>query len=309
MSLIRSCLVGPTGRAFPCSGLTASVESPQEEYLLSEVGLPPEGSSSPEIDRQLCQVVGLNQNFTSKAGTQYHIQVEDRGPVVDPVTESMVRRVNVIVYSNYGEPNARIIHGRDHDFPDVRNQAHNRFIEDRIKVLASEARAIITIKEERLVTRIKRLIREYYVSKDESKRREFAEVNALYPFLFSRAWRELKADKDRSARPPAPLPAEVAVEAEAHPEDVVYPLDAGLRERVLEIERIIVELEEDVRVLKAQGGADDILLQTCRKLAARARESLTGRDGSEFSERRLDMMRNSLRTTWRQVKSRLKSSS
>jgi hypothetical protein len=270
-------------------------------YLLSEVGLPSE--SQAELDRHLCQVVGLNQNFTSRVGTQYHIQVEDRGPVMDPVTEGMVRRVNVIVYSNYGEPNARIIHGRDHDFPDVRNQAHNRYIEERIKVLASEARAIIAITEERLVTRIKRLIREYYLTKQEAKKREFAEANALYPFLFSRAWRELKDEKDRGARP-SPAPPE----AEPPSEEVLYPLDAGLRERVLEIERIIIDLEEGVRVLKAQGGADDILLQTCRKLVARARESLSGRDGSEFSERRLDMMRNSLRTTWRQVKSRLKQS-
>ncbi len=279
---------------------------PKGEYLLSEEGLLSEGQSA-DLDRHLCQVVGLNQNFTSKAGAQYHIQVEDRGPLMDPVTDAMVRRVNVIVYSNYGEPNARIIHGRDHDFPDVRSQTHNRFIEERIKVLASEARAIIAIKEERLVTRIKRLIREYYLTKQESKKREFAEANALYPFLFSRAWRELKDEKERGVRPPPP-PPEAEAEAEAPPEEVLYPLDAGLRERVLEIERIIIDLEEGVRVLKTQGGADDILLQTCRKLVARARESLSGRDGSDFSERRLDMMRNSLRTTWRQVKSRLKSS-
>ena len=59
----------------------------------------------------MCQVVGLNQNYTSSAGTPYHIQIEDRGPLVDRVTETPVRRVNVIVYANYGEPNARIVHG------------------------------------------------------------------------------------------------------------------------------------------------------------------------------------------------------
>ena len=55
-------------------------------------------------------------------GTLYHIQIEDRGPVADPVLEREVRRVNVIVYANYGEPNARIIYGRDHDFEDIRSQ-------------------------------------------------------------------------------------------------------------------------------------------------------------------------------------------
>jgi hypothetical protein len=61
-----------------------------------------------------------------------------------------------------------------------------------------------------------------------------------------------------------------------------------------------------LRVLKGQGRADDILLQTCRKLVVRAKESLAGRDSSDFSARRLDMTRNSLMTTWRQVKSRLR---
>ena len=88
---------------------------------------PPEAPGMEKgLARHLCQVVGLNQNFTSKVGTPYHVQIEDRGPLLDAASEQWVRRVNVIVYANYGEPNARIIHGRDHDFPDVRTQEHNR---------------------------------------------------------------------------------------------------------------------------------------------------------------------------------------
>jgi hypothetical protein len=80
-----------------------------------------------------------------------------------------------------------------------------------------------------------------------------------------------------------------------------------MRDRVLEIERVIGALGRDLEVLKAQGDADDILLQTCRKLVTRAQGSLTGRgEASDFTSRRLEMMRNSLMTTWRQVQSRLK---
>jgi len=107
-------------------------------------------------------VGGLNQNYTSRSGTQYHIQIEDRGPVVDSVLETEVRRVNVIVYANYGEANARIVHGRDHDFPDVRSQEQNRLIEQRIGALTAEARASIEEAEDRQVCRIKALIADYH---------------------------------------------------------------------------------------------------------------------------------------------------
>jgi hypothetical protein len=68
----------------------------------------------------------MNQNYSSRAGTGYHVQIEDRGPVFDDVTEEWVRRVNTIVYAHYGEPTARIVYGRDQDFPDVRTQEHTR---------------------------------------------------------------------------------------------------------------------------------------------------------------------------------------
>src|SRR5438477_11924375 len=254
------------------------------------------------LDRSRCQVGGINQNYMSRAGTPYHIQIEDRGPVVDRVSEQEVRRLSLIVYANYGEPNARIVHGADHDFPDLRTHEHNRFIEQKIQELAAQSRQVIEEKEDRLVARIKTLVREYYATKDDATKKEFEHANATFPFVFSRAWMELKADQG-SAMPASP-PPEAAIEAP--PEEVLYPLDDELRERVIEIERLIIALGQDIMRLKAEGGADDILLQTCRKLVTRAKESLSGRDPAEFSARRLEMSRNSLMTTWRQVKSRLK---
>jgi hypothetical protein len=275
-------------------------------------GPPAQGQPAGGLARHLCQVVGLNQNFTSRAGTLYHLQIEDRGPVMDAVREKEVRRVNVIVYANYGEPNARIIFGRDQDFEDVRTQEHNRFIQAQIAQLAREAREVVEEKEKRRVERIKAAIRAYHRTKDEAARRALEEANALFPFVFSRAWMELKQEKGRSGAAGEPAPAagpEVAPPPEAEPAapaEVVYPLDPGLRERVLEIERIVEELGRDLDRLRARGSADDILLQTCRKLVTRARESICSREATDFTAKRLEMTRNSLMTTWRQVQSRLR---
>jgi hypothetical protein len=270
----------------------------------------PPGGPPGTLERRLCQVVGLNQNYTSSSGTSYHVQIEDRGPVLDRVSETEVRRVNLIVYANYGEPNARIVYGRDHDFPDVRTHEHNAIIKARIAELATQSRGIIEEREQRQVMRIKCLIREYYLTKNEATKREFEEANTIFPFLFSRAWVELKRDRATAvpaeAPPPtAALPPRGLPPEEGPPEEVLYPLDAELRERVIEIERLIIEVGQDLQRLKAMGKADDILLQTCRKLVSRAKESLSGREPSEFTTRRLDMTRNSLMTTWRQIKSRL----
>ena len=245
-----------------------------------------------------CRVGGLNQNYTSTAGTLYHIQVEDLGPVVDRVTETPVRRLNVIVYANHGEPNARIVHGRDVDFPDLRTRAHNAAIQQRIPELAAEARQVIERKEQWQIARIKGALREYHRTKSDESKRYFTDANALFPFLFSRAWLELRQEKAASGDAPA---AETVVA-----EEIVYPLDTQLRERVLDIERLIEEVGRDLQALKAAGGADDILVQTCRKLVQRARETLVGGEGSEFNLRRLDMTRSSLAVTWRQIRSRLK---
>ena len=101
--------------SIPASGLPGGPEEP------------PKSPAGP-LDRKLCQVGGVNQNYMSAAGTLYHIQIEDRGPVLDRASARELRRVNVIVYANYGEQNAQIVHGRDHDYPDIRSHAHNTFI-------------------------------------------------------------------------------------------------------------------------------------------------------------------------------------
>jgi hypothetical protein len=263
--------------------------------------------TSGRLDRKLCQVIGLNQNYVSASGTLYHVQIEDLGPIVDRVSEAEVRRVNVIVYSNYGEPNARIVHGHDHDFEDIRTHEHNHAIKRVIQDLALDARRIVEEKEEREVARIKAALREYYLTRSQEAKREFETANALYPFLFSRAWRELKSERERNQRGTAAAGSGTPAIRGRGLMDVVYPLDTEPRETVLEIERIIVELERDLRRLVDAGGADDILVQTCRKLVARAREGLSGADAPlELSDRRLEMTRNSLATAWKQVRSRFR---
>ena len=170
------------------------------ERMASSGGSPPPDSPTDGgLARNLCQVGGRNENYVSRAGTLYHIQIEDRGPVADPVLECEVRRVNLIVYANYGEPNARIIFGRDHDFEDIRSHSHNRFIETRISQLSQEAREVVEQQETRRVERVKATIREYHQTKGEEAKKALEEANALFPFVFSRAWMELKQDKSRSS--------------------------------------------------------------------------------------------------------------
>jgi len=262
------------------------------------------GSATATLDRKLCQVGGVNQNYTSAAGTLYHIQIEDRGPVLDRASEKELRRVNVIVYANYGEPNAQIVYGRDHDYPDIRTQAHNTFIKSRIADLAAEARRVIEESEQKQVMRIKCLIREYYLTKSESVKKEFEEANAIYPFLFSRAFLELKMEGPPSANAAVAAAADAAAQVETSGE--ARPAAAILGEIASDIERIIAEIEDGLTKLKAAGKSDDILVQTCRKLVTRARETVAENGTSGFTARRLEMTRNTLATTLRQVQSRLR---
>jgi hypothetical protein len=239
--------------------------------------------------------MGLNHNHSSRSGTSYHVQIEDRGPVFDDVSEVWVRRVNVIAYANYGEPSARIVYGKDHDFPDLRTHEHNRTVAQRIQDLAGEVRQILEDKEERQVGRIKQLLEAYYRTRDEHLKQEIEQANGLFPFVFARAFQELKAEKP-TATPSTPPAAD----------ETVYPLDGAEREVVLEIERIAGDLERDLASLKERGAADDILQATCAKLLARARESLSRKDSSaEFTARYLEMTRNSLVTAYRQVRARV----
>lgn len=269
------------------------------------------------LPRHLCRVMGLNQNYTSRSGTAYHIQIEDRGPVFDDVSEEWVRRVNVIAYANYGEPTARIVHGRDHDLADIRTHAHNREVSRRIQELAAQAVVLLDEKEGRQVARVKKLLKRYYDTRDDAVKREFEAQNALYPFVFARAFQELRSERARVAETlaaetlaaenaAASLAAAAAAEAATlEVEEVEYPLDPALRDLVLEIERVSEELRRDLDALRARGAADDILQSTCAKLVARAQESLSRRHGADFATRHLEMTRNSLVTAYRQVRARL----
>jgi hypothetical protein len=253
--------------------------------------------------------MGLNQNHSSRSGTPYHVQIEDRGPVFDDAAETWVRRVNLIAYANYGEPTARIVYGKDHDFPDIRTHDHNRAVAQRIQELASEAREVLEEKETRRVGRIKGLLESYYRTRDDKVKQEIEDANALYPFVFARAFQELKADRPAAAEPHAPKePATPEAVTMPAPElgETEYPLDPAQRELVLEIERVAHEMQGDLAALKARGAADDILQATCAKLLARAKDSLTRRDSSsDFATRYLEMTRNSLVTAYRQVRARV----
>jgi hypothetical protein len=219
--------------------------------------------------------------------------------VFDDATECWVRRINVIAYANYGETTARIVYGRDHDLPDVRTHLHNHQVGRRIQEFAVEVVALLEERERRQIARIRKLLKRYYETRDEDVKREFEEANALFPFVFARAFQEFKAER---ARATAALPA---VEVPSESDEIVYPLDPALRDLVLEIERVAAELQRDVAALKARGAADDIVQATSAKLIARARESLTRRHGSDFAVRHLEMTRNSLVTAYRQVRARL----
>ena len=257
------------------------------------------------LARDRCRVMGLNRNYTSPLGTGYHIQIEDRGPVFDDATEQWVRRVNTIVYANYGESTARIVHGRDEDFPDLRTVGHNQQIEARIQEAAGEVQDLLERREERHAGRIKSLLLHYHRTRDENVKAEFDEANRLYPFVFARAWQELKAER---AQAEADAAADLAAESLLPEiEETIYPLDPAQRELVLQIERVRESLESDLAELKAQGLADDILLATCAKILYRVHESLTQRTESstDFAARRLEMTKNSLVTTYRQVRARL----
>jgi hypothetical protein len=223
---------------------------------------------------------------------------------MDRASNRELRRVNVIVYANYGEQNAQIVHGRDHDYPDIRSHAHNTFIKSRIADLAAEARRVIEEAEQKQVMRIKCLIREYYITKSELVKKEFEEANTVFPFLFSRAFLELRMERatapPAAGASPAALPdLELPVEEARSAADIVKELAA-------QIQQIMSDIDDGLLRLKAAGKSDDILVQTCRKLITRAQETLADPEASGFTVRRLEMTRNSLSTTLRQVASRLK---
>jgi len=256
-------------------------------------------SDSRLLDAKLCQVGGLNTNYSSSSGTPYHIQIEDRGPIFDRLTEQEVRRLNVVVYANYGEPNARSVHSRDHDFDDVRTAEHNERVKGEVQTLAAGAREIIEQSERSQLERIKELAGQYHKTRDAEAKEELDAANKLFPYLVSAALAEIK--EQRAAEKP-----KASAKLRTGPILRVYPIDEEQRRTMVEIDRMIREVRADVEKLRELGHADDIILQSFKKRVDRANDSVSGRLPSEFNVRRLEMTRDSLMMTWRQVKSRLK---
>ena len=248
-----------------------------------------EGSLLP---RHLCRVMGFNMNHSSRSGTLYHLQVEDRGPIFDEAAEEWVRRLNVIAYANYGEPTARIVYGKDHDLPDTRTHEHNRLVAQRIQELAAEVPQVLEEKEERQIGRVKKLLERYYRTRDDEAKREFEEANRLYPLVFARAFQELRASRTLSIEA---IAAAVAVAAPSsgsaggggEPEDVVYPLDTQQRELVLEIERVAEELQRDLSALKAKR-------RRRRHPAGDLRQAAGARQGQPDAQREPERVRGAL---------------
>jgi hypothetical protein len=259
---------------------------------MSVVGGP--GAPEGELDRALCRAFGVNQNFLSSSGTPCHVQVEDYGPVVDRVSEQGVRRVNVIVYANYGTPAARIVFGRDYDYPDVRTRDYNQTIKDQMHELVAQAQAEAEEMEQRELTCMRAWFAGREQDSDQVLAEEFREFAELYPSVFKRALGELRAGRMPKVAP-TPVPAAT-----------VYPMDAERRRRVIEIEGVIARLGDDLLTVTAQGGADDLLTQRASKLVDKARETLAGRHTGDIDLRLLDLTLDNLAKVWRQVRSRLK---
>ena len=274
----------------------------------------------PPLDESRCRIGGVNQNYVSSTGTPYHIQIEDYGPVTDRVSGSGVRRLNMILYANYGSPRARIVYGRDHDLADVRTHEYNSVVQQSMQELVAAARKTIESHEERQLHLIRAVIRERARLGTESARKTLEEYRALYPYLCARALNEVREEERRGFTPvggipavkrpePAPqgvaeAPAELDAPVDAL-EPVVYPLNDEMRRLVLDIENVIVRLGHDFLYLKASGRADDVLFLGCTRIVARARRAISGREASDFNVRRLEMTLEALMKVWMGARSRL----
>jgi len=260
------------------------------------------------LRRDLCRIGGVNQNHVSSTGTPYHIQIEDLGPVKDRVSGTEVRRLNMILYANYGTPRARIVYGRDHDLADVRTVEYNLTVKMKMQELLAAARHTIESHEERQLLLIRTVIRERTSMGPDAARQAFDEYRTLYPVLAARALSEAREEErsgiQAATAPPAPAQA---LDAHGHAlETVVYPLDDEMRRLVLDIENVIVRLGHDFLYLKAAGKTDDVLFQACKRLVTRARRAISGREASDFNVRRLEMTLDGLVKVWMTgVRSRL----
>jgi hypothetical protein len=258
------------------------------------------------LEPQRCRVGGLNQNYVSSAGTPCHIQIEDYGPVVDRASLQEVRRVNLIVYGNYGTPAARITYGHDFDYPDVRTAEYNQTIQQQMSQLVVQAQATIEQMEQRELTLLRTSLANRRSLSEAELRDEFEDCAQLYPTLFERALNEWRTKRAREEPPAAPVvPDEMPASPGLSPTETVYPEEQGPLRRVIEIESLIAKLGQDFMRLKAQGRADDLLLQRCRKLVDQARASISRGQTGDVHERLLEMTLDNLAKTWRHVRAQL----
>ena len=119
------------------------------------------------------------------------------------------------------------------------------------------------------------------------------------------AWQELKARLGHAdaVAPTEPPPPRI--------DERIYPLEPARRELILEIDRVRKMLGRDLEELKSAGAAaDDILLVMCTKVLCRARESLAqpAETNTDFAQRRLEITKDSVVNTCRQVRARLRRS-
>jgi hypothetical protein len=244
------------------------------------------------MDAKLCRVGGLNQNYVSTAGTVCHVQVEDYGPVIDRTSGQAVRRVNVIVYANYGTPAARIVFGRDFDYPDVRTAPYNAVMQEQMAQIAVQAQALVEQQEHDQIALLRAALADRRHLSDEDIERDLADAARMNPALFRFALGELRAQNPW-------LPGIRVTPAENRAGDDDLPA------RLVEIEILIARLSEDTRVLEASGRGDPTLLKRCRTLLVEARDCLSKRRASELQTLVLDITFDDLQTTWRQVRSHL----
>ena len=289
------------------------------------------GPSDGGLARHLCQVVGLNQNLRFEGRDS--LPHPDRRPRAGgriAVLESEVRRVNVIVYANYGEPNARIIYGRDNDFDDRRSQEHNRFIAAEIGRLSLGRRRSSSRRRRAGWRGSRPTIREYHQTKSEEAKKAFEEANTLLPVRVLAGLDGAEAgegtpaaDRTRRLRPgPSPTAGGGPPEAFGRPpRRRATESGGGLRGRLSPripscasaSSRSSASWSSSWRDLDRATRPRAASTTSCSRPAASssrgpARASTTARPPT-YTTSRLEMTRNSLMTTWRQVQSRLGSGS
>jgi len=205
---------------------------------------------------------------------------------------------------NYGEQNAHIVHGRDHDYPDIRSHAHNTFIKSRIADLAAEARRVIEEAEQKQVMRIKCLIREYYITKSEAVKRSSKSEHGSSPSSSRARSRAENGTCRRASVAPMLAPTIPTIRPSRRPSpSSTRRVGRGHPQRAHDGNRAHRQRDRGGRPDpqgRGQGGRHP--RPDLPQARARAQETLAERSAPASPCARLEMTRNSLTTTWRQVR-------